>query len=139
MPSFLKAFDNLFDSEDQTEDEFDQKMNRFANSMQTLKMGTSDAGKRGFWTFENLMNQVAMSVGQLYQQRGVAEIAKILPKEYAAKTGRALSTAYMALTTSQYAYDEFKNAGATDQVAGWGALASFASMYGLFSVDYFKQ
>ncbi len=138
MPSFLKAIDNIFDSDNQEDDEFDKKMNRFANSMQTLKMGTSEAG-RGFWTFENLMNQVATSVGQLYQQRALADIAKILPKEIASSTGRSLSTAYMALTSSQYAYDEFKKAGATDQVAGWGALASFASMYGLMSTNYFRQ
>jgi len=45
----------------------------------------------------------------------------------------------MALTSAQDSYDSFKAAGATDQIAGLGALASFSAMFGLMKTDYFGQ
>lgn len=45
----------------------------------------------------------------------------------------------MALTSSTDAYADFKAAGASDRVAGIGALATMAGLYTLMSKDYFKD
>ena len=59
---------------------------------------------------------------QLFQQRVIGQIPRILtgaPESVRVqKLGRNLALAYMAGTSSQQAYSEFKNAGATDAVTG---------------------
>nr|DAW62779.1 MAG TPA: hypothetical protein [Caudoviricetes sp.] len=80
---------------------------------------------------------------QLFQQRVIGQIPKILtgaPESVRVqKLGRNLALAYMAGTSSQQAYSEFKNAGATDAVAGLGMLSVMGGMYGLMNMDYFRN
>lgn len=57
----------------------------------------------------------------------------------AAKLGRGLSYGYMAVTSGEEAYDKFKEAGASDAVAGIATLATMGAFYGLFHADYFKE
>jgi hypothetical protein len=80
---------------------------------------------------------------QLFQQRVIGQIPRILtgaPESVRVqKLGRNLALAYMAGTSSQQAYSEFKNAGATDAVAGLGMLSVMGGMYGLMNMDYFRN
>ena len=57
----------------------------------------------------------------------------------ASKLGRNLSLGFMAITSSEQAYSDFKNAGASDAAAGIGMLASIAALYGLMTSDYFRD
>ena len=109
--------------------------------METFKPGMSQYGQSKFFSFENIGNVVATSVGQLYQQRAIGNIPKILKQTgKTAKTiGKQASLAYMALTSSQDAYNSFKEAGASDQAAGIGALASMGALYGLMNIGYFEE
>ena len=50
-----------------------------------------------------------------------------------------LSLGFMAITSSEQAYSDFKNAGASDAAAGIGMLASIAALYGLMTSDYFRD
>ena len=45
----------------------------------------------------------------------------------------------MAGTSSTDAYDAFKQAGASDRVAGLGMLSVMGAMFGLMNNDYFKD
>lgn len=107
----------------------------------------TDYGKSGFFTFENIGNLVESSSAQLFQQRNIAEIPAIISKlthngaitENAMKWGRGLSLFYMTGTSSTDAYNIFKEAGASDRVAGLGMLAVMGSMGSLMSSDYFRD
>ena len=45
----------------------------------------------------------------------------------------------MAGTSSTDAYDAFKQAGASDRVAGLGMLSVMGAMFGLMNNDYFRD
>jgi len=57
----------------------------------------------------------------------------------ASQIGRNLSLGFMAITSSEQAYSDFKNAGASDAAAGIGMLASIGALYGLMTSDYFRD
>ena len=137
LPIFLNSINSVISGDD--ENEFGQKMNKWSNRMQSYKPGMTVDGNENFMSFENIGNMVASSVGQLYQQRMVGKIPTWFSKNPSSSSIHNISAAYMALTSAQDSYDSFKAAGATDQVAGLGALASFASMFGLMKTDYFGQ
>ena len=105
--------------------------------MQTYKPGMTVDGRENFMSFENIGNMIASSVGQLYQQRMIGKIPSLFSKNPNSKAVHNLSASYMALTSAQDSYDSFKEAGATDRIAGLGALASFSAMFGLMKTDYF--
>ena len=44
----------------------------------------------------------------------------------------------MGLTSAQGAYDTFKEAGASDMVAGWAFVANMLALTGLMNTDYGK-
>lgn len=105
----------------------------------------SDRGKQGFFNLENLGKLVEDSSMQLFQQRAISKIPLWFKKkgepisENAVKWGRGLALAYMAGTSSTDAYDAFKQAGASDRVAGLGMLSVMGAMFGLMNNDYFKD
>ena len=116
-----------------------------ANEMQAwfskFDSSTSDKGKQGFFTLENLGTVIADSSKQLFQQRTLAKIPELLSKgnitDKTMKWGKGISLAYMAATSTTDSYDAFKEAGANDRVAGLGMLASGLAMYGLMQGNYF--
>lgn len=78
---------------------------------------------------------VGSSAGQLYSQRQIGKLPMLLKGKRTSenlgklqKTGQRLSLGYMALTSSTDAYDAFKEAGASDLVAGLGFLATSAAL-----------
>lgn len=105
----------------------------------------SDYGRQSFWNIENLCKLIEDSSMQLFQQRVIGNIPKMfvpknsIPSENAIKWGRGLALAYMAGTSSTEAYNAFKEAGASDRVAGLGMLSTMGAMYGLMNNDYFKD
>lgn len=118
MPMFLQSMNTAFGGSEDSE--FGQSMNSWSNRMNTFKPGMSQYGQSNFFSFENIGNIIATSVGQLYQQRAIGKIPKLLKQtgKTASKIGRQSALAYMALTSGQDAYNSFKEAGASDQVAG---------------------
>lgn len=112
--------------------------------MGRFKETTSDYSQGKFFTLENMGNLITSSASQLFSQRTVANVSQMLlaggddfVKSRA--LGQKLSLGYMALTSSTDAYNDFKAAGASDTIAGIGALASMGALYGLMSKEYFKD
>ena len=141
LPVLGKALDSIITGT--TENDFGEAMYSVGNWFDRFNRSQSRDVKGKFLSFENIGDIIASSAGQLFQQRNVANLAKTIfykndPKE-AAKLGRALSFAYMSVTSGQEAYDKFKEAGANDATAGIATLATMAAFYGLFNIDYFKQ
>lgn len=95
-------------------------------------------------SFENMGEIIRSSATQLFSQRQVANISQFLLKGgdnmlAASKTAQGLSLGYMALTSSTDTYAAFKDAGASDAVAGLGMLATMGALYGLMNTNYFKD
>ena len=105
----------------------------------------SDKGRQSFFNIENLGKLVEDSSMQLFQQREISKIPLLFTKKgeqasaNAIKWGRGIALAYMAGTSSTDAYDAFKQAGASDRVAGLGMLSVMGAMFGLMNNDYFKE
>lgn len=106
----------------------------------------SDAGQTGFWNLENLGRLITDSSKQLYQQQTIAKLPYYLNKlklvpmtENTMAWGRGMSLAYMAGTSSVEAYDAFRDAGASDRVAGLGMLATMGAMHTLMNNEYFRD
>lgn len=139
MPMFLNSINTAFGGSD--DNEFGKTMNTWSNKMESFKPGMSQYGQSKFFSFENIGNIIATSVGQLYQQKAIGNIPKILKQtgKTAKIVGKQASLAYMALTSGQDAYNSFKEAGASDQAAGIGALASMGALYGLMNIGYFEE
>ena len=55
------------------------------------------------------------------------------------RMGQNLSLGWLAMTSAQDTYSEFKQAGASDAVAGIGMLASIAALYELMNMNYFRD
>lgn len=104
---------------------------------------TSDYGKSGFFNFENIMGIASSSVNQLKQQRLIGLLpGKLAGNENnlnAIKWGRSLSLSYMATTAATDSYEVFKEAGASDRVAGFAALGTMFAMKSLMDNDYFRD
>lgn len=83
---------------------------------------------------------------QLFQQRAISTIPVIFAKvrgikdyEQVANTSKNLAFAYMAATSAQDVYGDFKQAGADDRLAGLGMIASSLALYKLMNIDYFRD
>lgn len=141
LPVLGKALDSIITGS--TNNDFGKTMYSIGNWFDRFNRSQSRDSKGKFFSFENIGDIISSSAGQLFQQRNVANLARTIfyqndPKE-AAKLGRYLSFGYMAVTSGQEAYDHFKEAGASDGVAGIATLATMGAYYGLFNIDYFKQ
>ena len=139
MPSLIKSLDGLFTGEVKDK----STMNWLENTMGRFKPTTSDKAKGKFWSVENLGDLVISSSAQLYSQRGIANaLAKWAPFKDPKSNellARSVSTGYMAMTSATDSYASFKEAGASDRVAGAGTLLTMAGFYTLLSQGYFKE
>ena len=129
-------------------DTSDMKSVKAANRVQAyfsrFDSSTSDYGKNHMISLESLGSIIASSSTQLMQQRLIGKIPLMFhDKENiplsAIKWGRALSLSYMAGTSSTDTYSIFKDAGASDRMAGLGTLASIGAMGLLMNNDYFRD
>ena len=139
MPSLIKSLDGLFTGESSD----NSTMNWLENTMGRFKPTTSDKAKGRFWSIENLGDLIISSSAQLYSQRGIANaLIKWSPFSDPKSNellARSISTGYMAMTSATDSYASFKEAGASDRVAGIGTLLTMAGFYTLLSQGYFKE
>lgn len=95
-------------------------------------------------SFESVGQQITGIANQLYQQKFVGKLGHMLASggekwQGGSKLGSALSTAYMATTSSMDFYETSKEAGLNDTWAGIVTLASMCGFYALMNNDYYKQ
>jgi hypothetical protein len=110
--------------------------------MRRFDKSTSDKGRQaGFFYHENIGDIIVSSFSQLAAQRTVATLGKYLASDRTRQTkiGQELAKHYMSLTSTTHAYQAFKDAGASDEIAGAGMFLTYAAMYGLQSIGYFNK
>ena len=120
---------------------FGRKMNELEGFMSRFDQSTSVNSQNNLVTFENFGNLVSSISGQLFQQRAVGMIPSLIggKNPQTAKIGRNLAFGYMAVTSAQDSYNTFKNAGASDRVAGWASVANMLALWKLMQIDYFRD
>lgn len=126
-----------------SDNEFGKTMNKFEGWMARFDPTVSQRSQENLVTFENFGNLISSVSGQLFQQRMVGSLPYLLngkqATEATAKLGRNMALAYMAATSSQDAYNTFKDAGASDRVAGFATLANMLALWRLMKIDYFRD
>ena len=140
MPTFAKSINSIVTGSN--DNEFGKTLNKIDNWFGRFDESSSDYARQNFASLENIGNILSSSAKQLYQQKSLANLSKILYKNDALRqrnVGKIISLGYMAATSSEEVYADFKRAGASDTVAGLGMLASTAALYGLLNNDYFKD
>ena len=124
------------------EDKFTEQMNKWEGAFSRFDPSVSDHSQEHLVSFENLGNLISSISGQLFQQRVVGSIPMLLNKygdvAKQAEWGRALSYGYMSLTSAQDSFNTFKEAGASDMVAGWAFVANAVALGSLMATDYGK-
>lgn len=124
------------------EDAFTKQMNKYEGWFAKFDPSVSDNSQEHLVSFENLGNLVSSISGQLFQQRVVGSIPMLLNKSgdivKQSQIGRTLSYGYMALTSAQDSFNTFKEAGASDMVAGWAFVANMLALGTLMRTDYGK-
>lgn len=116
-------------------------MTSLENWASKFDRSTSDRGSAGFWTWENLANQLVDSAKQLYSQGLIQKIPYLLkthPTIKEQKLGQLASILYMATTSADDVYGDYKLAGVSDRFAGIGALATMGAFFGFMNNEYFK-
>lgn len=81
------------------------------------------------------------SITQLYSQGLIQKLPKLLsanPSIFAQRLGQTASIAYMATTSAEDVYGQYKLAGADDRTAGIASLATMAAFFAFMNNDYFK-
>ena len=142
LPIVAKSIDSIITHND--EDDFARSMTKIEAYMDRFGNALSDKGRSNFMSFENIGNIISTSAGQLFSQRVIGDvpgkIARLLNSNAkTTKLGQQLSLGYMAMTSSTETYGAFKQAGASDQLAGIGMLATIAGFWGLMNTGYFKN
>lgn len=141
IPTIMKSINGIITNDNNSD--FIKSLNKIEGYAARFNTNVSDYSQQHMISWENLGKMIEDTSLQLFQQRVIGEIPRILtgaPESLKVqKLGRNLSLAYMAGTSSQQAYSEFKQAGATDAVAGLGMLSVMGGMYGLMNMDYFRN
>lgn len=113
----------------------------------------SDWGREHMASIEGVGNLITDISRQLFEQKAVSTIPVLFKKLRGAKSvevaldnsknlaenSKRLALAYMATTSAQDVYSNFKQAGANDVTAGLGMLASTLALYRLMNIDYFRD
>ena len=108
----------------------------FQSRWDTLTPGLTMESKESLFTFENLGNLAAQSVGQLYGQRYIAKIPQLLKFGKATETAsKALGATYMAATSAQDLYAGAKKIGASDRESA----ALYLGLFGALSTFFYKS
>ncbi len=140
MPTLLKGINGILGSNDSP---YGRALTSAEGWLERWSPTQSDKGKEKFLSWENLGEIIRSSSMQLFSQRQVANLSQHLLRSgdtmLDSKWGQRLSLAYMALTSSTDSYSSFKEAGASDAVAGIGMLGTMAGLYSLMNMDYFKD
>jgi len=141
LPILTKAIDSIVSGT--TDNGLGRSMTSIENFMDRFRSSQSRESMGNFFSFENLGDIISSSAGQLYQQRLIGQLPRMLAGSkgalQASKIGRNLSIGYMAATSATDTYSTFKEAGAEDAVAGIATLAYTAGLFGLMNINYFKD
>ena len=144
LPIVGKTFDSFASGD--TNNKFGDTMTKWENFMARFDKSQTAYAQEKQWAFENIGDMISSSAGQLYSQRLIGQIPSLFNKKATAeqlaqlqKVGQTLSIGYMALTSAEDSYRTFKNAGASDAVAGLGFLGTAATYFGLMNNEYFKD
>lgn len=140
MPTFAKAVNSIITND--SDNNIGKNLTLLENWFGRFGETKSDKGKESFWNIENIGNILSSSARQLYEQKAVMNVARALTSSEALRNsslGKILSLGYLAVTSSDQAYSEFKQAGASDRAAGIGMLAVTAAFYGLLDNEYFRN
>lgn len=123
-------------------DDFSKQLNQYEGWFAKFDPSVSDNAQEHLVNFENLGNLISSVSGQLFQQKMVGAIPLLLNKSgdvaKNAQWGRYLAYGYMGLTSAQESYDVFKQAGASNTVAGWAFIANMIALNALMATDYGK-
>lgn len=142
MPTFLKSVDGFF-TNDAMSNSFGKTMNTLEGFAARFDQSVSDESQQRMLTLENVGKMFGDVSLQLFTQKAVANIPRLLTKNPKiwnnAKLASGLSYAYMSATSAQEAYGIFKQAGADDRTAGLAMWAMMGVYYKLMSADYYKH
>lgn len=139
VPSALKAINGVTGEKDSI---YGKSLNKWESWMRRFDKSTSDKGRQaGFFYHENIGDIIVSSFSQLAAQRTIGSLGKYLSSNRTRQTkiGQELAKHYMSLTSTTHAYQAFKDAGASDEIAGAGMFLTYAAMYGLQSIGYFNK
>lgn len=141
MPVFLKSVDGFF-TNDVMGNDFGKTMNDLDAYMQRRQHSVSDKSREHLVTFENISKMFGDVSLQLFQQRSIANVPQLLKIKSIAdnpKIASALSFGFMASTSSQEAYNIFKQAGADDRTTALAMWSLMGIYYKFMSSDYYKH
>lgn len=140
LPTLGKSINGIVSGTN--ENEIGQMLTKMENWFGRFDETSTDYAKEHFASLENIGNILTSSAKQLYQQRSLANLTKLINKNStlsSSNLGKHISLGYLALTSSEEVYGDFKRAGASDAVAGLGMLASSAALYELMNLEYFRN
>lgn len=144
LPTLSKAINGVVSGNN--ENELGIGLSKWESYLERFESSTSDYSRDKMITTENFGNLIADISGQLWQQRAISSIPRILEKtkllEQGSKNvelGKNMALAYMAGTSAKESYGAFKEAGASDRVAGIAMVANILALNKLMQNDYFKN
>lgn len=141
LPILGKTLDSIISGDKETE--IDSTLNRLESWTSRFNSSVSDAGRQKMFSVENLGSMINAIGGQLFEQRVVGAIPRLLNKygNITANTraGQNLAQAYMAATSARETYQAFKEAGANDRTAGIAMAANIFALWKLMNIDYFRK
>ena len=144
LPTLGKAINGIISGNN--ENELGVGLTRWESYLDRFESSVSDYSRDKMVTTENFGNLIADISGQLWQQRVIGSIPKLLEKtglltdtSKNIELGRKMALAYMAGTSARESYGAFKEAGATDRVAGIAMIANIVALNKLMQNDYFKN
>lgn len=144
LPTLGKAINGIVSGNN--ENELGIGLTKWESYLDRFESSTSDYSRDKMVTTENFGNLIADISGQLWQQRVIGSIPKLLEKtglltntSKNIELGRKMALAYMAGTSARESYGAFKEAGASDAVAGLAMIANIVALNKLMQHDYFKN
>lgn len=142
-PVLLKSINGLLGGSD---NELGKKLNNIEGYLSRFDSTSSDYAREHLASIEGVGNLVTDISRQLFEQKAVSTLPVILAKarksnniKNIAENSKKLALGYMAMTSAQDVYGDFKQAGANDLVAGLGTIASMLALYRLMNIDYFRD
>lgn len=143
IPTFSKAAVGIFGGND---NDISKELSEWEGYLSRFNSSMSDDGRNSWISIETLGSLVSDITGQLYQQRAVSMIPALLQKAgflkgqmNNIKLGQELAFGYMAATSARESYSTFKNAGASDAMAGLALFANALALNGLMRSNYLRQ
>lgn len=141
LPVLGKTLNSIFTGD--AENEFGKTLNKLESWTSRFNSSVSDEGREKMLSAENLGSMINAIGGQLFEQRVVGSIPLLLNKygniTKNTQAGQKLALAYMATTSAKDTYQSFKEAGASDRMAGVAMLANVFALWKLMNIDYFRK